>query len=108
MARILGALATNPGRWLVSQVGVNAPGTPNRTTRPLPRIAAVSVSLVPEAVTSRTGTDGTLSPVLIISSWAWLALKLVRGGVHHCGGGVCTTGGEERQLDSLTDQFVRP
>src|SRR5690606_4019505 len=65
-ARMRSAAPMKPGRWLVSQVGVKAPGTPKRTTRPRPRSSAVSTSDVPSAVTYFTGTDGSLSPAWII------------------------------------------
>ncbi len=56
------ACSTKPGRWRSEQVGVNAPGTANRTTF-LPLVsAATDTSLMPSAVRRLRFTAGSLSP----------------------------------------------
>ena len=56
-----------PGRCLAEQVGVNAPGRPNRTTFLPLNISSVVMSLMPSLVMCFSLTEGTLSPTLIIA-----------------------------------------
>ena len=54
----------NPGTCLALQVGVNAPGTANITTLPVPKSSPVSASRGPSGVAVISFIAGILSPVL--------------------------------------------
>src|SRR4029453_413153 len=66
LPRSAAALSTKPGRCLASQVGVNAPGTENSTTRPLPRSSAAVTLTGPSAPMIFSLPSGILSPALIV------------------------------------------
>src|SRR5688572_19314056 len=59
------AFFTKPGRWLLLQVGVNAPGTANSTTFLPLKISSVVFGLGPSPVITVKVAVGTLSPTLI-------------------------------------------
>src|SRR5271170_3477664 len=65
-ARKVSAFSTKPGRCRLLQVGVNAPGTANRTTVLLLKISSVEVSLGPSGVAIISFMDGIVSPTLIV------------------------------------------
>ena len=72
--RIASWFSTKPGRWLLLQVGVNAPGTPNRTTFRSLKNASVDAASAPSAVTILSSVCGMLSPAAIVMwgvSWWW-------------------------------------
>src|SRR5947209_701811 len=75
LPRISSDLLTKPGRWLRWQVGVNAPGTPIRTTRrPLKNSSVVRVCGPSEVITVNVAS-GIRSPTLIViclSTRTWL------------------------------------
>src|SRR3984957_4628769 len=58
----------NPGRWFLWQVGVKAPGRPNRTTFLSAKYSFVSTGFGPSGVTRRTETLGRRSPTLMVMS----------------------------------------
>src|SRR5688572_21330358 len=60
------AFSMKPGRCLALHVGVNAPGTENSTTRPLPRSSAASTCIGPSAPITFNLPSGILSPALIV------------------------------------------
>src|SRR5258706_11565176 len=62
------ALLAKLGRCLAEQVEVNAPGTANSATRLPLKKSSLVISCTPDWVTSRSFTDGILSPTLIIVS----------------------------------------
>ena len=67
---------TLPGRWVLLQPGVNAPGTPKMTTF-LPAQSSAMLTLVPGLFSNRS-TEGTASPTAtgaILVMWSW-RLKL--------------------------------
>src|SRR6185503_17067324 len=66
LPRSAAAFSTKPGRCLASQVGVNAPGTENSTTRPLPRSSAAVKLTGPSAPMIFSLPSGILSPALIV------------------------------------------
>src|SRR5579862_8451743 len=65
LARIWSASCTNPGRCLASQVGVNAPGTENSTTRLPLKSSSVLISFAPSLVMRLKVPAGMRSPALI-------------------------------------------
>src|SRR5688500_15666434 len=60
------ACSMKPGRCFALQVGVNAPGTENSTTRPLPRSSAASTFVGPSAPITFNLPSGILSPALMV------------------------------------------
>src|ERR1043166_4831072 len=65
LALILSALVTKPGRWFLSQVGVNAPGTANSTTFLPLKISSVDCGFGPSAVIVMNVALGKRSPTLM-------------------------------------------
>jgi hypothetical protein len=70
-ALISSAFSTKPGRCFAEQVGVNAPGSANNTTRLPPKRSPVATSFVPSLVTALSFTSGSFSPT-------WIAMALLR------------------------------
>ena len=62
-ALILSAFATKPGKWSFEQVDVNAPGSPNKTTLPLP---IVSLNLL------FLGSPSTSWKISVSGSWSFI------------------------------------
>ena len=65
LALIASAFFTKPGRWLLLQVGVNAPGTANSTTFLPLNNSSVVFGFGPSAVITVKVPLGTRSPTLI-------------------------------------------
>src|SRR3977135_2170268 len=65
-ALIAAAFFTKPGRWLLLQVGVNAPGTANSTTFLPLNNSSVVFGFGPSAVITVKVPLGTRSPTLIV------------------------------------------
>src|SRR3982750_1139008 len=65
LALIAAAFFTKPGRWLLLQVGVNAPGTANSTTFLPLNSSSVVFGFGPSAVITVKEPFGTRSPTLI-------------------------------------------
>src|SRR3954471_17669518 len=65
LALIASAFFTKPGRWLLLQVGVNAPGTANSTTFFPLNNSSVVFGFGPSAVITVKVPLGTRSPTLI-------------------------------------------
>src|SRR4029078_12671465 len=65
LALIASAFFTKPGRWLLLQVGVNAPGTANSTTFLPLNNSSVVFGFGPSAVITVKVPVGTRSPTLI-------------------------------------------
>src|ERR1700728_3500517 len=59
------AFLRKPGRWLLLQVGVKAPGTANSTTRLPLNISSVVFTAGPSAPITRNFASGSRSPILI-------------------------------------------
>ncbi len=66
LARSAPAFSMKPGRCFALQVGVNAPGTENSTTRPLPSSSPASTFVGPSAPITFSLPSGILSPALIV------------------------------------------
>src|ERR1700760_3174009 len=65
LALIASAFLIKPGRWLLLQVGVNAPGTANSTTFLPLNSSSVVLGFGPSAVMTVKDPLGTRSPTLI-------------------------------------------
>src|SRR6187401_3062448 len=65
LALIAAAFFTKPGRWLLLQVGVKAPGTANSTTFLPLNNSSVVIGFGPSPVITVKLPLGTLSPTLI-------------------------------------------
>src|SRR5271170_1362951 len=66
LALIWSASSTKPGKCLASQVGVNAPGTENRTTVLPANSCSVVIFCGPSEVMRVNAPSGILSPALIV------------------------------------------
>src|SRR4030095_8161821 len=65
LARRSSARSTKPGRWWSEHVGVNAPGTANSTTLPLPSTSPLCAGRGPSSVMVMSFTSGMRSPTEI-------------------------------------------
>src|SRR6476660_3965430 len=78
LALIAAAFFTKPGRWLLLQVGVNAPGTANSTTFLPLNNSSVVFGFGPSAVITVKVPLGTRSPtliaILVSSRRLWISL----------------------------------
>src|SRR5450432_1094157 len=66
LALIAASLAMKPGRWFLWQVGVKAPGRPNRTTFLPLKNSPVVTGRGPSLVMRRNVASGRESPILIV------------------------------------------
>merc|ERR1711884_297990 len=75
----LSAASTYPGRCVLEQPGVKAPGTPNTTNLPLP-VSSARLTFLSGAPSKRS-TEGTASPALTGAMLVEWRRRLVMGEV---------------------------